>query len=87
MFLQMFSGFFETPLKEKDNMLTTFKKWIEARYHDGRLSQSNLEAVYHEDHLHDYSSHGNGAALMPQVPAEEQNDVSEYKNLNPIYAD
>ena len=71
----------ESPLGEKDKMLTSFKKWLEARYDGGRPTQSDLEAVYQEDHLHDYSSHGHGA-LIPQVPAEEQNDVSysDYEN-------
>ena len=71
----------ESPLGEKDKMLPSFKKWLEARYDGGKPTQSDLEAVYQEDHLHDYSSNGHGT-LIPQVPDEEPNDVSysDYEN-------
>ena len=64
----------ESPLREKDKMLTSFKKWLGARCNGGRPTQSDLEAVYQEDHDHDYLSRGCGAVMPQVVPVEERNE-------------
>lgn len=53
--------------QSKDKMLKSFCKWLELKYYNGKPSESDLEAVYQDDVVHDYSIE----QAMPAMPPDE----------------